>query len=97
MRRTAAARISVPIHRPTSAPGVRSRSHVDVAADAHVETTGYRYAVAFGDDVPAPAPGDAVREFAALPVPDHESLLGALRPTAKIRAAASLDMPGQRS
>lgn len=60
---------------------------VDVRAGEHVETTGYRYDVAFGDDVATPASGDRVYEFADLPASDREAFLGALGAKAKIRAA----------
>lgn len=58
--------------------GEQTYYRVAVQAGESVETTGYRYEVAFGDDVPAPADGDRVVAFADLPRPDRESFLGVL-------------------
>ena len=60
---------------------------VTVEAGDHAETTGYRYDIAFGDDVPAPSDGDRVVDFEALPQPDRKSFLGVLGAKAKLRKA----------
>lgn len=49
-----------------------------VEAGDHVETTGYRYEVAFGDDVATPTADDRVTDFADLPSPDRDAFLAAL-------------------
>lgn len=60
-----------------------------VEAGEHVETTGYRYEVTFGDDVATPTADDRVIDFADLPPADRDAFLGAFgRKVSAIRSAS---------
>lgn len=66
---------------------------LDVSASEHVETTGYRYEFALGEDVGTPARDDRVLGFADLPPPDRESILAAVGPKARLAEARGARFP----